>query len=145
MRLGPDSSAWDVALSGVEPGTYGVAVRRCGDVSGGVASVGGVWGGEGGEGGEARGWIGRVVVEAPTAPTAPAAGSLFVERAIDVSDVLGRAVAAVRCGEADADADALVGVVARSAGLWDNEKTVCSCSGKTVWEEGVEMGGRGML
>ncbi|KAK2072327.1 hypothetical protein P8C59_006686 [Phyllachora maydis] len=28
-----------------------------------------------------------------------------------------------------------VGVIARSAGMWDNDKTVCSCTGKTLWEE----------
>jgi copper chaperone len=31
------------------------------------------------------------------------------------------------------------GVVARSAGAWGNEKTVCACSGRTMWEEGREM------
>jgi copper chaperone len=31
------------------------------------------------------------------------------------------------------------GVVARSAGVWSNEKTVCACSGRTMWEEGREM------
>ncbi|KAJ9120147.1 hypothetical protein QFC22_003046 [Naganishia vaughanmartiniae] len=30
----------------------------------------------------------------------------------------------------------LAGVIARSAGAWGNEKTVCACSGKTMWEEG---------
>lgn len=43
------------------------------------------------------------------------------------------------------DADTLVGVVARSAGVWENDKTVCSCSGKTVWEEREEQKGKGML
>lgn len=27
------------------------------------------------------------------------------------------------------------GVVARSAGAWGNDKTVCACSGRTMWEE----------
>ncbi|OCF73299.1 copper chaperone [Kwoniella mangroviensis CBS 8886] len=31
------------------------------------------------------------------------------------------------------------GVVARSAGAWSNEKTVCACSGRTMWEEGRDM------
>lgn len=39
----------------------------------------------------------------------------------------------------------VVGVIARSAGVWENEKVVCGCSGKTVWEEREEMVGRGML
>ncbi|GHJ87113.1 hypothetical protein NliqN6_3515 [Naganishia liquefaciens] len=33
----------------------------------------------------------------------------------------------------------LAGVIARSAGAWGNEKTVCACSGKTMWEEGRMM------
>ena len=43
------------------------------------------------------------------------------------------------------DPDTLVGVIARSAGVWDNDKTVCSCSGKTVWEERTEQTSKGML
>lgn len=39
----------------------------------------------------------------------------------------------------------VVGVVARSAGAWENEKVVCGCSGKTVWEEREEMVGKGMV
>ena len=31
------------------------------------------------------------------------------------------------------------GVVARSSGVWGNEKKVCSCSGKDLWEEGQDM------
>ena len=48
-------------------------------------------------------------------------------------------------GEGRGKGEVVVGVVARSAGVWDNEKTVCSCSGKTVWEERGEQVARGML
>jgi hypothetical protein len=34
------------------------------------------------------------------------------------------------------------GVVARSAGAWGNDKTVCACSGRTMWEEGRDMESR---
>lgn len=37
------------------------------------------------------------------------------------------------------------GVVARSAGAWGNEKTVCACSGRTMWEEGREMQAKSAL
>lgn len=30
----------------------------------------------------------------------------------------------------------LAGVIARSSGAWGNDKTVCACSGKSMWEEG---------
>ena len=29
----------------------------------------------------------------------------------------------------------IYGVIARSAGVWENNKQVCNCTGKTVWEE----------
>lgn len=38
----------------------------------------------------------------------------------------------------------VVGVVARSAGVWENAKVVCACSGKTVWEEREEMMSKGI-
>lgn len=43
------------------------------------------------------------------------------------------------------DENTLVGVIARSAGVWDNDKTVCSCTGRTLWQEREEEVGRGML
>ncbi|CAJ0826137.1 20122_t:CDS:2 [Entrophospora sp. SA101] len=29
----------------------------------------------------------------------------------------------------------IAGIIARSAGAFENTKKVCSCSGKTLWEE----------
>ena len=31
------------------------------------------------------------------------------------------------------------GIIARSAGLFENEKRVCACTGKTLWEEREEI------
>lgn len=31
--------------------------------------------------------------------------------------------------------DQVAGVIARSAGVWENIKKVCACSGRTIWEE----------
>ena len=47
--------------------------------------------------------------------------------------------------ELENDENTLVGVVARSAGVWDNDKTVCSCTGKTLWEERKDEVKKGML
>ena len=48
-------------------------------------------------------------------------------------------------GEKRVGDETVMGVVAWSAGMWENEKMVCGCSGKTEWEEREEMVGRGML
>lgn len=38
------------------------------------------------------------------------------------------------CSGADGEA---VGIVARAAGLFENPKKICLCSGKSIWEEDV--------
>ncbi|CRJ98685.1 hypothetical protein BN1723_020843, partial [Verticillium longisporum] len=64
-------------------------------------------------------------------------------------EIIGRAMVVSKQDDAAAplknDADTLVGVVARSAGMWDNDKTVCSCTGKTLWEERQDEVKKGML
>ena len=45
---------------------------------------------------------------------------------------------------ASASASAIIGVIARSAGVWENDKTVCSCSGKTIWQERKEQQEKGV-
>lgn len=75
-------------------------------------------------------------------------GAVFLDKPIQIWEMIGRSivVSKKRDGAFDRrDPDTLVGVIARSAGVWDNDKTVCSCSGKTVWEEREEQQGRGML
>lgn len=56
-----------------------------------------------------------------------------------VADIIGRGMLAAPNGEEEGKGEGegvVVGVVARSAGVWENEwKVVCSCSGMTVWEE----------
>ena len=60
--------------------------------------------------------------------------------------MVGRGVVVERSGEEKDRRNGLVlGVVARSAGVWENEKVVCACSEKTVWEEREEMVKKGIL
>lgn len=77
--------------------------------------------------GELWEWIGRgCVVEAAEGPQVSVPSTNQPAR----SSTIGRIFA---------------GVVARSAGAWGNDKTVCACSGRTMWEEGREMESRSML
>lgn len=60
-----------------------------------------------------------------------------------VGEIIGRGML-VAPGEGEEGL--VVGVVARSAGVWENErKVVCSCSGMTVWEERNAMRRMGVL
>lgn len=84
-------------------------------------------------------------------------GKLVGEIPWVVSEMVGRGVVVERVNEDDDDdgdverrqgqraAMVVVGVVARSAGAWENDKVVCACSGKTVWEERDEMVAKGIV
>ena len=133
----------DVSLKGVSPGTYHVSVRETGDISQGAESVGGVWDAVQArqEQRAAKGVWGTVEVGKG------GVGAVFLDRPVQIWEMIGRSVVVSRQQEGlkKEDPDTLVGVIARSAGVWDNDKTVCSCSGKTVWEERKEQQSRGML
>jgi len=134
----------DLTIRGLSPGTYHATVRENGDISEGPESTGGIW-----EAGDAkkeispgRGVFGTVDVGHG------GVGSMLLDRPIQIWEMIGRSIVVARQqdGQFDRnDADTLVGVIARSAGVWDNDKTVCSCSGKTVWQERREQVDRGML
>lgn len=76
-------------------------------------------------------------------------GSVFLDRPLQIWELIGRAVVVSKQHEGKEaytnDEDTLVGVIARSAGVWDNDKTVCSCSGKTLWEERKDEVKKGMF
>ncbi|CAI8499760.1 hypothetical protein ACO0OL_001633 [Hanseniaspora opuntiae] len=53
-------------------------------------------------------------------------------KAVSLVDLVGRGVSI--CDEKNENCYA-IGLWARSSGMWGNNKKVCACSGKTVWEE----------
>lgn len=65
-----------------------------------------------------------------------------------VGEIIGRGMLVAQDSEAGkwAGEGVVVGVVARSAGVWENErKVICNCSGMTVWEEREGMRRMGVL
>ncbi|KAK1835123.1 superoxide dismutase 1 copper chaperone [Podospora conica] len=133
VQVNPTTTLIDLTLRGVRPGTYHATVREYGNLASGAVSSGPVWSGD-------RGSLGTVTVGAG------GHGSAFLSRPFQIWEVIGRAlVVSPRDGELANDEDTVVGVIARSAGVWDNDKTVCSCTGKTLWEERRDEVGKGML
>ncbi|KAF2019655.1 Cu,Zn superoxide dismutase-like protein [Aaosphaeria arxii CBS 175.79] len=143
VQVAQDVTIVDLSIKGLSPGTYHATVRERGDISQGPESTGPIWEGlKTQEGKLGRGVFGTVEVGKG------GVGSVFLDRPIQIWEMIGRSIVVARQqdGKFDKnDADTLVGVIARSAGVWDNNKTVCSCSGKTVWQEREEQVGRGML
>ena len=133
----------DLTLTGMKPGTYVASLRRSGDISEGAKSMGKVFAGLQ----ETRnGELGTVKVDKE------GRGELVDEIKWPIWEAVGRGIVVQReegggesASEKDRREEVVVGVVARSAGVWENEKVVCGCSGKTVWEEREEMVGKGML
>jgi len=147
VQVAPGQSIFDISLRGVAEGTYSATIRAAGDISRGVDSVGGVWEESVDQtinGGGARA-EGRGILDTLTVGKS-GIGSVFVDKPLEIWEVIGRSIVIAKASESGGnDPDTLVGVIARSAGVWDNEKTVCSCTGKTVWEERKEQVGKGML
>lgn len=113
VQVSPEITVIDLTIRGLSPGTYNVTVRVAGDISQGAASTGDVWE-------DTRGRLGAMEV----GPTGT--GSMLVDKAVAVWELIGRSVVVSRRQEefAKNDSDTIVGVIARSAGLWENEKTV---------------------
>ncbi|KAJ3181108.1 hypothetical protein HDU85_003813 [Gaertneriomyces sp. JEL0708] len=128
VQVDPETCLVDVSVDGLDPGMHTVAVHECGDISGGCESTG-----------VSLKEFGKVLVDAN------GRGDLVIEdRDIKVWDVIGRSIVLSRLGQtkeqstAESDTvgkDAICGIIARSAGIFENPKTVCSCSGQTLWEE----------
>lgn len=130
----------DLTVRGVAPGRYRATIREYGDIKDGVRSTGPVWSGNSST---PKGVLGDIEVRQD------GRGSAFVDHAFQIWEVIGHAMVLTGQNEAagtlENDDDTVVGVIARSAGVWDNDKTVCSCTGKTLWEERKDEVRKGML
>lgn len=144
VQVAPTITIIDLTIRGLSPGSYHATVRETGDISQGAVSTGGIWEGLKATQGSApaRGVFGTIEV------SKGGIGAIFTDKPIQVWEMIGRSIVVSKKQDGKferEDPDTLVGVIARSAGVWDNDKTVCSCSGKTVWEERKEQVGKGMI
>lgn len=140
----------DLTLRGIAPGTYRATIREYGNLADGASSTGPVWRGDLTAASESqkqqvRGELGTVEIGVD------GRGAIFLDRPFQVWEVIGHAFVVTPQDEDTGgqplrnDENTVVGVIARSAGMWDNDKTVCSCTGKTLWEERKDEVNKGML
>lgn len=145
VQVSPTLTLVDLTVRGLSPGKYWATIRETGNVSEGPASTGGIWEGLKSKlmgSSQPRGVLGAVQVGQN------GVGNVFLDRPVQIWEIIGRSLVVTKQLEGQLkkdDPDTLVGVIARSAGVWENEKTVCSCSGKTLWEERKENANKGML
>lgn len=127
VQVSPKLTILDLTLQGLSPGRYHATIRASGDISRGAASTGDVWRRqESGKEEEAdvppRGEFGPIDVGKS------GAASVLLDKPIEVWEIIGRSfvVSKERDGSFKPNGpDTVVGVIARSAGVWENEKTVC--------------------
>jgi copper chaperone for superoxide dismutase len=106
----------DLSLHDVAPGQYHVVLHESGDISRGVESTG-----------SAVETLGTVQVDKD------GTGTMLSELSVKIWDMIGRSIVVDKVSPATENG--ICGVVARSAGVFENTKTVCACSGKTLWSE----------
>lgn len=125
VQVAEKRTLFDVTINGVEkPGNYYASVREQGDVSKGATSTGSAWHQfedpiECNQKGERGLFSGQGLLKAP----------------VNVWEMIGRGFVITGEPSHEPKSTDMCGVIARSAGTWENAKQVCACSGKTVWQE----------
>ncbi|OQV23498.1 Copper chaperone for superoxide dismutase [Hypsibius exemplaris] len=149
VQLSENKCLIDGTIDGLSPGRHGFAVCESGDLSQGCESVGNHYNptkadhsGPDSPTGHV-GDLGNILADATGR-----ASFRFENNKIKLLDLIGHAVA-IHAGEDDGgkgtggsskiDGNAgpklACGILARSAGIMENEKKICSCSGETLWDE----------
>lgn len=124
-------SVIDGAADGLEPNTkLEINVHEYGDLSSGCESVGNVY--------EQSSHIEKVVSSDANGQVA----FRILDENLNVNDLIGRSVV---ISKADNKERLGCGIIARSAGIFENYKKICACDGVTLWEERDKtLAGRGL-
>lgn len=130
VEVGERKTFFDITINGVpKAGKYYASIHENGDISDGPTSTGSIWH-KFAEPIECNG----------TSDLDPKlySGQAFLKAPVNVWELIGRGFVVTTNQEhkvgIPGDYD-ICGVIARSAGVWENDKQVCACSGKTVWQE----------
>lgn len=147
VQIDEETCLIDLTVEGLSPGKHGVHIHELGDISRGWMSTGDHFNPTDVEHGDPEnghvGDLGNVEVDAN------GWGDLVVEsNRVKVWDIIGRSMVITErqddfgkgnTKESKWDGNSgpgiLCGIIARSAGAFENMKKVCACSGKTLWEE----------
>lgn len=111
----------DLKMSDIPKGEYQAGVHQSGDVSKGVQSTG-----------QEYRSLGLLKCQDNGDCT------LYKSFQLNLYDLIGRSLVVQN------SSTSFCGVIARSAGAWENAKKVCSCTGKTVWDEAKDAHDRGI-
>ncbi|GME85653.1 unnamed protein product [Ambrosiozyma monospora] len=132
VAMGESNVLVDLTLSGVQKGKYYPSFRESGNIWKGALTTG------------------NSIYDLPPieAKEKEANSELykcqeFVKVPLKITDLIGRSLV-VSNDPVKVFLHSMCGVIARSAGAWENDKHVCSCTGKTVWQERKDAVGKGI-
>ncbi|CAH1979715.1 unnamed protein product [Acanthoscelides obtectus] len=127
VQVSPKSCLIDGTLDGLKPGPHHVYVHECGDISQGCTSVGDVFNPPHEQKQRTYGDIGQM-----SASEDGRAAFRIEDDVINVPDIIGRSLVVT---DGEGKKRLACGIIARSAGLFQNPKTICACDGVTIWDE----------
>lgn len=129
IKLDDNCTLFDIVADGLnEQSTYSVSVHEFGDISRGHLSTGQVYATEGGT---------KLSFDNQT----DISGRLeLVTEAFPIKlwQLIGRSICIYPADPQDSTI--LCGIIARSSGVFANEKKICACSGRSLWEEAAFSG-----
>nr|XP_020669045.1 copper chaperone for superoxide dismutase [Pogona vitticeps] len=149
LQVSPEKCLIDGTVDGLEPGPHGLHVHEFGDISNSCDSCGDHFNPNGKCHGGPQdvhrhtGDLGNIIA------TADGRASFRMEDGqLKVPDIIGRSLV-IDAGEDDlgrgnhplskvtgnSGERVACGIIARSAGLFENPKKICTCDGVTLWEE----------
>ncbi|KAJ8957644.1 hypothetical protein NQ318_017535 [Aromia moschata] len=131
VQATPDVCIIDGTVDGLKPGPYQISVHEAGDLSRGCESVGDIYHPDKTCSQRLYGNLGTVKAEA-----GGRAAFRLEDDTLKLSDIIGRSFVIAEKPEENREGRRLAcGVIARSAGLFQNPKTICACDGVTLWDE----------
>ncbi|KAK9874029.1 hypothetical protein WA026_002383 [Henosepilachna vigintioctopunctata] len=118
----------DGTIDGLEAGNYQVSIHENGDISRGCDSCGETFNPNGLEG-KPYGDLGPIKAEMNGRST-----FRFENKIVKLPELIGRSLVISQPSK-NGEKRISCGIIARSAGLFENPKTICACSGTSIWDE----------
>ncbi|KAF9101321.1 hypothetical protein BGX27_011533 [Mortierella sp. AM989] len=153
LQVNQETCVVDVTVQNLTPGDHGIHIHELGDTSGGSSTTGdhynptnvphgdhetGHVGDLGNVHVDEKGW-GDLVLESKRIKVWDIIGRSMV--VTEKGDDVGKGSGATSKGDGGSGKGIICGIIARSAGVFENAKKICDCSGTTLWEEARLMKG----
>eukprot|EP00999_Lentomonas_sp_LEN2_P000158 NODE_1151_length_984_cov_23.971995_g1106_i0.p1 GENE.NODE_1151_length_984_cov_23.971995_g1106_i0~~NODE_1151_length_984_cov_23.971995_g1106_i0.p1 ORF type:complete len:320 (+),score=49.10 NODE_1151_length_984_cov_23.971995_g1106_i0:30-962(+) len=117
IQANKDQMVLDGSLSGLAPGLYSVSINELGDVTDGSQSTG------------------QILANVTKAETKDGTLQFRLGHSkTQIWDIIGRSMVVHNVQNEDPEADCY-GIIARSAGLFELQKKICTCDGLTLWDD----------